>query len=101
MVFTFIACADLKRIWEALAMPLNLWSASTSENLLAAEEFASGFGRHCKLLADNSEIGTERGEILDGLRSSMFGRYVIFYRVRGGRVEVLRVLRAGQDTQSG
>jgi len=97
LMFTFVACADLKRISESIATPPNLWSASASDNVAAAEEFASQFSHHCQLLAKNPQVGTERDELQLGLRSSSFRKYVVFYRIRGERLEILRVLRAGQD----
>jgi plasmid stabilization system protein ParE len=101
MSFTFLACADLKRIWESIAMPSDMWGGGVSENLSAAGDFAAGFSRHCELLAGNPEIGTARNELLDRMRSSAFQRYVIFYRLRGESLEVLRVLRAGRDVAPG
>jgi toxin ParE1/3/4 len=97
MMFTFLACSDLKRISESIATPPDLWSASASDNLAAAEDFAGHFARHCQLLAKNPGSGTERDELQPGLKSSPFRKYVIFYRLRGARVEILRVLRAGED----
>jgi plasmid stabilization system protein ParE len=97
MVFTFLACADLKRIWEAIAMPADIYGATVSENLAAAEEFASRFSRHCAIILENPEMGLERDDLLDGMRCSPFQRYEIFYRLRGERMEVLRVLRASAD----
>lgn len=101
MVFTFLACADLRRICDSIASPPDLWSASVSDNLSAAEDFATRFSRHCELVADNPEMGTERDELQHGLRSSLFRKYVVFYRSRGERIEVLRVLSASQDLGPG
>ncbi len=100
VMFTFIACADLKRISESIATPPDLWSANVSDNVAAAEDFAGQFSRHCELLAKNPQMGTERDELQQGLRSSSFRKYAVFYRVRGERLEILRVLRAGQDLGS-
>ena len=97
IAFTFLACADLKRIWESLAMPSDPWGASVTDNHAAAEEFGRKFSEHCELLAASPEMGPARDELRHGIRSSLFDRYVIFYRVRGERVEVLRVMRAGRD----
>lgn len=97
MAFTFLACADLKHIWESIAMPTDIWGARVSENLSAAEDFAEKFPRHCELLTANPEMGRARDELLHGMQSSSFQKYVIFYRVRGERVEVLRVLRDSRD----
>ena len=100
VMFTFVACADLKRISESIATPPDLWSTSIADNVAAAEDFANEFSRHCELLAKNSQMGTERDDLQPGLRSSTFRKYVVFYRIRGGRLEILRVLRAGQDLGS-
>jgi plasmid stabilization system protein ParE len=97
LAFTFLACADVKRIWEAIAMPSDPWGSEVSERLAAAEAFAQRFARHCDLLAESPDMGQPRDELVHGLRSSAFERYAVFYRVRGERVEVVRVLRAGLE----
>ena len=100
MAFTFLACADLKRAWETIAMPINPYGAGVAENLASADRFAHGFSRHCELIAANPELGPKRDELREGLRSSVFQSHVIFYRLRGERVEVLRVLRAKRDVEA-
>ena len=97
--FTFLACSDLKVIWEAIASPRDNWGVTVADNLAAAREFAAGFSRHCSLLASNPEMGPARGELQHDVRSSRFQKYVVFYRVRGDRIEVLRVLRAARDVE--
>lgn len=99
MGFTFLACADLRRIWDAIAMPDDMWGVTAATNLAQAEAFAEKFARHCELLAANPDLGADRGELLHGMRSSPFQKYVIFYRARGEGVEVVRVLRATRDTE--
>lgn len=98
LAFTFLACADVKAIWESIAMPSNPWGAEVSEKLQAAQAFADRFARHCELLAQNPDMGPARDELVHGLRSSAFERYAVFYRVRGERVEVVRVLPAERDS---
>jgi toxin ParE1/3/4 len=92
--FTFLACADLKGIWEALAMPSDMWGATASENLAEAEKFSHQFAAHCQLLSRHPDMGLTRDELHHGVRSAPFLKYVIYYRVRADRLEVLRVLRA-------
>lgn len=98
MGFTFLAVADLRAICEAIAMPTDMWGVTAAKNLDRAREFADKFARHCALLAANPDLGADRGDLLHGLRSSAFEKYVIFYRSRGDSVEVVRVLRATRDT---
>ncbi|HYC38686.1 MAG TPA: type II toxin-antitoxin system RelE/ParE family toxin [Usitatibacter sp.] len=95
--FTFLAVSDLRAICDAIAMPTDMWGVTASQNLARAQEFAGKFARHCALVAANPDLGTDRGDLLHNLRSSTFGKLVIFYRSRGDSVEVLRVLRASRD----
>jgi plasmid stabilization system protein ParE len=97
MNFTFLAVADLRRICDAIAMPTDRLGVTAAGNLALAQAFAEKFARHCELLAGNPELGTDRKELLHGLRSTSFQSYVIFYRSRGDTVEVVRVLRASRD----
>ena len=94
--FTFLACADLRRIWEAIAMPNEPWGATAADRLAQAQAFAAKFSRHCELLAANRELGAERDDLLRGLRSSSFQQLAIWYRSRGEILEVVRVLRAAE-----
>jgi plasmid stabilization system protein ParE len=100
MLFTFIACTDLKRIWDSIAIPTDVWAHTGSDNLSAAQRFSIGFEKHCELLKENPEVGVQREELMNELRSSTYQKYVIFYRVRGPRVEIMRVLRRNRDMVS-
>ena len=94
MRFTFLACADLRRIWESIAMPTDPYAGNAPERLEQAQAFAERFTRHCELLSENPDAGAERNDLVHGLRSSPFQKYEIWYRSRGAMVEVVRVLRA-------
>lgn len=72
-------------------------------NPCAAARFVDAFGYACDLLADMPEIGsprTFRHPDLEGLRSwgiKGFEKYLIFYRVAGAVLEVIRVLHGARD----
>lgn len=97
MQFTFQACADLNSIWESIAMPSDLWGSTNAEHLVAARNFAEGLEQLCQLLTLHPEMGPPRDTLQDGIRSVLFQRFVIFYRIRGNCVEVMRVLRASRE----
>lgn len=99
--FTFQSCSDINEIVDAIAMPRDIWGSTLSENSAATEHFAQQFQRVCALLPAHPEIALNRDDLSAGLRSILFHRYVIFFRVRGTCVEVLRVLRATRDVRSG
>jgi toxin ParE1/3/4 len=100
MQFTFQACADLNGIWEMIAMPSDLWGTNNAEHLAAARSFAEKFEQLCQLLTLHPEMGPPRSRLQEGIRSVLFQRYVIFYRIRGNCVEVMRVLRATREVDA-
>ena len=81
------AQADLEAILDELE----------SKSLPAAERFAARVDRKCRALGHIPELGRARDEILPGLRSMPVGKYVLFYRLRGEVVEVLRILHGRRD----
>jgi toxin ParE1/3/4 len=62
-----------------------------------AGKFAAGVDEKCEALGRFPEMGRARDEILSGLRSTLVGKYVLFYRIRGEVVEVLRILHGRRD----
>ena len=101
LLFTFQSCADLNDIWESIAMPRQLWGTAASGNVSTAESFAQQFERVCALLPNHPEIASNHDDLLAGVRSVFCNNYVIFFRTRGNCIEVLRVLRATTDVNSG
>jgi toxin ParE1/3/4 len=97
ILFTFRSCTDLNEIWESIAMPRDIYGSASSDNLSAAEDFADKFEHLCTLLPEHPEIGINRDELHIGVRSIPFQRYVVYFRNRGERIEVLRVLPATRD----
>lgn len=100
MQFTFQACADLNGIWEAIAMPSDPWGSTNAEHLASARRWAESLEQMCQLLMLHPEMGRPRNRLQEGMRSVPFQRYVIFYRVRGNCVEVMRVLRVNRDVDA-
>ncbi len=92
--FTFQACEDLAAIWDSIVADAGAWHGSPAADKAAGDTFTARLKHHVDLLAATPEIGMERNELLHGLRSSSIGRYTLYYRVRGGTVEVLRLLVA-------
>ncbi len=98
--FTFQAVADVNNIWESIATPSDLWGSTNAEHLAAARSFAEKLEQLCQLLTLHPEIGQRRNTLQEGIRSLLFQRYVIFYRIRGNCVEVMRVLRASREVDA-
>ncbi len=80
--------ADLKEIYQ---YGLRQWGQAQSDNYLEIlkEKFWS--------LTEQPLVGTERPELLSGIRSLPIESHILFYRVTASSVEIIRVLHARQD----
>jgi toxin ParE1/3/4 len=67
------------------------------DNPIAAAQFVALLERRCSLLALHPLAGRTRDELIKGLRSLAYGRYVIFYRAIEDGAEIVRVLHGARD----
>jgi toxin ParE1/3/4 len=82
-----LARNDLDEIWDYIA----------ADNPSAAERLLSTFHEKFLLLSRHPLLGQAREELLAGLRSLSVGNYVVYYRVRENRVQIVRVLHGARD----
>jgi len=54
----------------------------------------------CHLLTQYPEIGRRREELLPNLRSFPSSQYVIYYRITGVEIQVIRILHGARDAQA-
>ena len=85
--FTRQSTQDLDDIWDYIAQ----------DNQDAADGFIDLLREKCQLLAETPEMGRERPEITDGVRSFPVGNYQIFYQIRDGELVIVRVLSGYRD----
>jgi len=62
-----------------------------------AIDYISGFDASFDNISQNPEIGRERTEIRENLRSLIKGKHVIFYRVLNDYIRIVRILHGSQD----
>jgi toxin ParE1/3/4 len=85
--------ADLDEIW--------LYLAQESGNPIIATRVVNSITDRFVLLAKFPNMGRSRDPDLLGRRRSFpIDRYVIFYRVQSGQVQILRVLHGSRDVQA-
>ena len=78
---------DLAEIWDYIA----------EDGLSRADAFIESIDRKFHELAQSPHIGRSRNELLPGVLSFPFGRYIIFYLIISGGIEIVRVLHASRD----
>ncbi len=67
---------------------------------IAAGNWVEKIEEKCLLIAATPEFGEERPEYGREIRSSVIGRYVIFFRPIEDGIEVIRVIPGDRDIRS-
>jgi toxin ParE1/3/4 len=84
---TLEAQADLTAIWRFIA----------NHNLRAADAYCDQIQDKFALLAQMPELGTRLDIVPGDVRYFTVGNHVIFYRVQGDSLQILRVLHGARD----
>ena len=66
---------------------------------LQAQKYINALEKRCDELAESPHMGRERPEIKPGYRSIAEGKHVIFYRVGGSSIEILRIPHGRMDIE--
>ena len=84
------AQADVENIWHYTEKH---WSK------LQAERYTRNIQAACEALSNGSRVGQPADDIRSGYRKAAVGSHVIFYRMQGRMVEVIRILRQRMDVE--
>lgn len=82
---------------EAETDLLEIWQYIATENLEAADHLLLLFNEKAQVLLKHPEMGRRREELAPAIRSIPFGNYMVFYRLKGDDVEIVRVLHGARD----
>lgn len=88
VVFREQALIDLEAIWY---YTFQTWS------LTQADRYHSLVIKEIEFLATNPESGKNQHHIKEGYRSSKIKSHVVFYRIIGNELEVIRILHERMD----
>lgn len=89
-----------RRTPEARADLIEIWSFIAEDSPAAATKLLLRLDRAMTKLARNPGIGRGRPELQPGIRSYACRPYVIFYKVEGHSVDIIRVLHGARDIES-
>ena len=62
-----------------------------------AEKYLRQISQSCERIRKRPLLGRTRNEVMPGLRSVLVLPYVVFYRVSGSSVDIVRVLHGRRD----
>jgi len=75
--------------------------AEASGSLSLARGYVRRLRAHCHHLASlPGQMGRARPELIEGIRSAVFGNHVVFFRYAGGRFEVVNILHGHRDIEA-
>lgn len=81
--------ADLEEVWTYIAVE------SGSPDI--ARRFIETIAARFEVLAEHPQLGRQRNDLRQELRSHPVGNYVIFYRIVDNDILVLRVIHGRRD----
>lgn len=76
---------------------LEIWLYIADDQPIHADRVLDRLETAAQRLAAFTEIGTDRPELGEGLRSFPVERYMLFFRPRPDGIEIVRVLHASRD----
>ncbi len=79
---------------------IEIWSYIADDSVANADAFIDKLYQAIQVLARQPGSGRHREELAPGIQSFPFGRYIIFYRVVAGAVEIARVLHGARDIEN-
>ena len=93
--------ARVTRRPQAEADILDIWDYIAEDSLDQADRWVDGLDEKLRLWAGQPLMGRERVELMPGLRSFPFGRYVVFYTALPDGIDVVRVMHSSRELDSG
>lgn len=88
------------RIWrhpKAEEDLLEIWLFIARDSASAADRLLDRIDQKCRALADHPAIGPVRSDLGPDIRVLFVGRYLVLYRVRRQRIEIVRVVHGARD----
>jgi len=76
-----------------------IWIFVAENNLEAADRLLDRINEKARSLLQFPEMGRDRSDLAPSLRSIPEGNYMIFYRIAGDDIEIVRVLHGARDIE--
>lgn len=93
----------IDKIYRVILLPrakrdiYKIWHDISLQSPVAADRFVDKLDRRVSSLIEFPNRGAPRDDLRKGLRMHVEGNHLIFYRVRGLKVEIVRVVHGAMD----
>jgi toxin ParE1/3/4 len=82
---------------QARADLIDLWLYIANDRPGAADRLYERLQQRFRLLAANPGMGEDRSQLARDVRQTTLGSYVVLFRFRPERLEILRVIHSARD----
>ncbi len=82
---------------QAEADILEIWGYIAEDSVVEADRWVDRLDEKFSLWASQPMMGRSRDELVPGIRSLVFGRYVVFFEPLPDGIDVVRVLHGSRD----
>ncbi|ARU57008.1 RelE/StbE family toxin [Oleiphilus messinensis] len=79
---------------------IEIWLHVAEDQPVNADRFLDRLNDAVLLLSESPEMGVNRSNLCEGLKSFPVGNYILFYRVKSRELELVRVLSAYRDIEN-
>jgi toxin ParE1/3/4 len=79
---------------------IEIWLYIAVNNQAAADRLIATIDEKLALLSDSPQMGIACEELGTSLRSFPVGKYILFYRLINGGIELARVIHGARDIES-
>ena len=77
---------------------LDIWLYTAEEwSLVQADTYVAQIGKSIDRLLEHPELGKDRSDLRKGYRSLLINHHIVFYRLIGEEIEVVKVLHETVD----
>lgn len=91
---------DIKLSQQAIEDLKDIWLYIAIDSPDTADKFIDEIYNRGIVLSENPDLGRKRDNLVPGVRSIPYKRYIIFYRKEQKAIEIVRILSAYRDIDS-
>jgi toxin ParE1/3/4 len=79
---------------------IDIWLYIAEDQPVNADRLLDRLNEAMIKLTEMPKMGVERSELIKGLRSYPVGKYILYYRINGDQLEIVRVLSSSRDVEN-
>ena len=76
---------------------IDIWLYIAEDQPINADRLLDRFNDMLVKLTEMPRMGIDRSELIQGLKSYPVGKYILYYRINGNDLELVRVLSSSRD----